>query len=161
MKTLLKGTEQLKKNCTVKTADWLFWQSSLPHPHLPSGCFQEVVSPSLPRRGLKCLPHPHVPISKRTQVRFQARLSSHLLQGGSGQPMVRTVSRGDGCPCVPTSWKPMAFSLPSYAKWTHVIECTWLSHVLLPTWAAQRARTSYLDSGTNKGSCGHKSLLQL
>lgn len=42
----IKGTEQLKKKCicAVKTADWVFWQPSLPHPYLLPGCFQEVIS---------------------------------------------------------------------------------------------------------------------
>lgn len=69
-----------------------------------------------------------VPISKWTQLMLQARLSSHLLQGWSSQPQVRTMTPGDSHPCVPTSGSWGLSWLSSHVKWTHVIECTRLSH---------------------------------
>lgn len=84
----------------MKTADWLFWQSSLPHPHLPPGCFQEASPPFipfLPLRGLKCLPP-----SSACSFKTKPRLGSELSSGGSAQPLVWT-----GTPA--QSWGPLLF----------------------------------------------------
>lgn len=134
-----------KKKGTVKTADSLFWQSSLLHLHLLLGVsYQELVFPPFPAGRWRACPILGVPISKGTRGRFQAGLSSHLLkQPALGQDRVTW-----GQP----PWQLRGSLLSSHVKWSHVIECTWLS---------QRARTSCLDSDTNKESCAHKSLLQL
>lgn len=144
----------------MKTADWLFWQSSLPHPHLPPGCFQEVVSPSLPRRGLTCYPSSVCPFQNKHRLDSKLGSLPTYRREEVASPRYGPCGTGMDALACPLLGSLRAFSFLWYAKWTHVTECTRLRRVLLPTWAAQRARTSYLDSDTNKGSCGHKSLLQ-
>lgn len=145
----------------MKTADRVFWQSSFPHPYLLPGCFQEVISPPpFPLGDWSACHILSVPIWKQRWVRFWALCSSHNTEEGAS-PWYEDCHIGHTSRylCMPNSQKLRAFSLPSCAWRTHVIEYTWLRHVLLCTWIAQGARTSYLDSDTNKGSCGHKSLL--
>jgi len=144
----------------VKTADWLFWQSSSPPSPFAYWAFpgDDNPFPSLP--GTEALPHPQC-------ARFKTNTTPYIPSSALLPP---TAGRKRPAPGMdPVTWGRVplhahfseAFFRSSYTKWTHVIECTWLSHVLLPTWAAQRARTAYLDSDTNKESCSHKSLLQL
>lgn len=128
----------VKRNRTVKKK-W-YWENSrlvvlailTPPSPFASWAFpsRSRYSPPFPVGGWSACPILSVPISKR--ARFQARLSCHLLPGWSGQPRVRTVSPGDRHPLVPTSRELRVSLLSSHAKWTHIIECTWLSHCCCP-----------------------------
>lgn len=61
----------------MKTAGQLFWQSSLPHPHLPPlPCRKWYPPPPFPAGDWSACPILSMPMSKWTQVRFQAQLSS-------------------------------------------------------------------------------------
>lgn len=157
MRMWLKGTEQLKKkkkkyceNSRSVVLAVLTPPSPFASWELPSRSW--CPPPSLKRAACPIL---SVPISKPL-LRFQARLCPRLLPGWSGQPRGRTVSpRHSHPPCMPTSRELGVSWLSSHGKWTHIIECTWLSR------AAPRATTSCSDSDTNEESCAHKILLQL
>lgn len=115
----------------------VLWKQQISYsgsPHSPISIYllgissQELVFPSLPRRGLKGLPHLQCAHFRTSTAQVP---SSALFPPAAGmkhgQSRVRTVSPGDSHPCVPTPGELRVPWLSSHVKWTHVIECTWLS----------------------------------
>lgn len=146
----------------MKRADLVVLAVLTPPSPFPSWAFsfQELVFPSLPRRGLKCLPHAQC-----------AHFRMNMAQGASSALFPPAASSGSGpahlgtasLVCPPRgSWGVSPGSPPTGNGHTSLNAHGWVAAAAAAAdgGSAKRARTS-LGSDTNTESCAHKSLLQL
>lgn len=128
MRIWLKGTEQFLKKWYCENSRLVVVAVLTPPSPFTSWAFPPRSWCSPPRRGLKGSPHPQCAHFRTSTAQVP---SSALFPPAAGmkhgQPQVRTVSPGDSHPCVPTPGELRVPWLSSHLKWTHVIECTWLS----------------------------------
>lgn len=163
MRIWLKGTEQFKKkwyceNSRLVVLAVLTPPSPFASWAFPSRCWY---SPPFPIGGWSACPILSVPISKQNTGQVP---SSALFPPPAG--MKRPAPGQDHVTWGQTPFRAHVSGAEGlFALLTREMDTRHWMHraepLLLPTRAAQRARTSCWDSDTNKESCAHKSLLQL